>query len=819
MLKFLPKIYLDFASFWLGFTAGILFLVIFRRIRPWLTKTWKKLLAGASVIKDRAFTSSEEELRQRTYEFCQSLHLASPLFPLEDIVITPRFLAPPPIDQPGKETPDPTILQQTLPFLPDYPEMAADYQSPTFTLEDAAATGVNLLILGTSGSGKTTAAAHFISRMAARNLRSAEQNQRYPIWIEAVDLLPHLPAEKTAQAIISAVHGNRNLALSGSAGDAVSTALSTGNAFLVVDGTDRLPEPETARVSAFLREIIDAYPQIQVLSTALPEAVDGFLGSGLEPIAMAGWGEQEKNQFARRWSESWAVFNNRPSFDETFPDSLFLNSWLTYQADHTTPLEFTLKIWGAYAGDLLGPTRRDAVASHLRRAAAALPHQDLITLQATAYAALLEGASSFSKQTILRWTKKSELSSQIDFEDSRSNPLGQLLFSAQENQLLIRHRGDRFSFAHPSLAGFLAGQAASRLKDVNFQPILNQTPWSLREETLRYLEISKVDSDPLQPFLGKKDPLARNLITAGRWLNAIDPSDPFRELILKHVVRSLQTIPILEVKLRLITELVKTGDPQIPGVLRHLLKSSDLDLQQSAVLGCGLIRDHKAVPALIKKLSSPPPVSFAACFALIKIGTPPALEAVADVLLSADEKLRRAAASALANHPEEGHPALKDGSSMDDLMVRYATVFGLKRISKRWSAELLDQMRIEEEEWIVRDAAQKAYEDMLSPPPSLPEPQPPLEDTPWLIAFAGEKGSGLASGSPETNKILTEVLQEGSLPQQAAALQLIRKEGITDIFPEIYRALQSRSESVREQAALTLWLVASSGVELPPFPS
>jgi HEAT repeat protein len=289
-------------------------------------------------------------------------------------------------------------------------------------------------------------------------------------------------------------------------------------------------------------------------------------------------------------------------------------------------------------------------------------------------------------------------------------------------------------------------------------------------------------------------------------------------LILKQIVRSLQNLPILEVKLRLITMLVKTGDPQVPGVLRHLLKSGDLDLQQSAALGCGLIRDHKAVPALINKLSAPPPISYAACFALIKIGSPPALEAVADVLLSADEMLRRAAASALANHPEEGHPAPKDGSTMDDLMVRYATVYGLKRINKRWSAEILDRMRIEEKEWIVRDAAQNAYEDMLSPPPSLPEPGPPLENTPWLIAFAGEQGSGISSGSPETMKILLEALQEGSLAQQAAALYLIRKEGLTDIFPEIYRSLQSQSDSVRGQAALTLWMVASSGVELPPLP-
>ena len=818
MLQFLPQLYLDFASFWLGFLAGAVFVVLFRRFQPEISRFWKKLVQTIMSISDRAFSSSGEELRQRTYEFCQGLHLASPLCPLEDLIITPRFLAPPPVDQPGKETPDPTILQQTLPYLPDYPEMAAEYQSPSFTLEEAAAAGVDLLILGKSGAGKTTAAAHFISRLASRKLRSPELNQCFPLWVEAADLLPGLPAAHPTQAISSAVHANRRLALTGSAGDTVSSALEAGKVFLVIDGTDLLPAPQISVIADFIELIRKTYPDIQLITTAIPEAVDGFLGSGLYPISLAGWGKQEKAQFVRRWGECWSHYDNPRPLDKTLPDHYFLNSWLSFQLEQASPLEYTLKVWGAYAGDLLGPGIREAIASHLKRTAAALPHSDLVTLQITAYAALLEGAASFSKQTILRWTKKSDLGSLIEFEDSKSNPLGQLLFTAQENQILVRHRSDRFSFSHPSLAGYLAGRAIAQLKEVNLQPLFNQTPWALREETLRHLDLSEINSSSFQAFLEKQDPTARNLQAAGRWLSTLNPDDPFRQLILKHFARAIQKNPILEVKLRLVTTLINSGDPQAPVLLRHLIKIEDPEIQQAACLGSGYARDHKAVPLLIDSLHAPPPVSYAACFGLVNIGTPPALEAVADVLLSADEMLRRAAASALANHPEEGHPALQDGSSMDDLMIRYAVVYGLKRINKRWAVEILDRMRIEESEWIVRDAAQNSYEDLLSPPPSLPEPEPPLEDTPWLIAFAGEQGLGLSASSPETKQVLLEVLQEGSIAQQAAALYLIRREGITDVFPDLYNSLNSGNPQVRAQAALTLWFIAASGADLPSPP-
>ncbi|MBS1250792.1 MAG: hypothetical protein MAG431_02388 [Chloroflexi bacterium] len=200
--------------------------------------------------------------------------------------------------------------------------------------------------------------------------------------------------------------------------------------------------------------------------------------------------------------------------------------------------------------------------------------------------------------------------------------------------------------------------------------------------------------------------------------------------------------------------------------------------------------------------------------ALVNIGTKSALDVVAEALLTGSEELRRAAAEALANDPEEGHPALQEGSGMDDILVQHATVYGLKRINELWAIHILEKMQVEESEWIVRDAAQQALEDMQITPSSIPAPLPSLEDTPWLIAFAGEDGIGI-SDKDSAEEMLRKALQEGSEEQQLAALSLIQRRGIANVFPALYHALYSGSPSVGQAAFNALWHLATAGAEIP----
>ena len=76
---------------------------------------------------------------------------------------------------------------------------------------------------------------------------------------------------------------------------------------------------------------------------------------------------------------------------------------------------------------------------------------------------------------------------------------------------------------------------------------------------------------------------------------------------------------------------------------------------------------------------------------------------------------------------------------MEDLLVRYAVVHGLSLINESWALEILDTMRIDEKEWVVRDLAQQAYEILEIGSPYLPQNTPFPHEAPWLIDFAAKQ--------------------------------------------------------------------------------
>jgi HEAT repeat protein len=201
--------------------------------------------------------------------------------------------------------------------------------------------------------------------------------------------------------------------------------------------------------------------------------------------------------------------------------------------------------------------------------------------------------------------------------------------------------------------------------------------------------------------------------------------------------------------------------------------------------------------------------------ALVAIGDKSGLETVAYTLLQGDEGLRRSAAEALANHPEEGHPTLEEGSTLEDTAVRRAAAFGLGRIRQPWATAILEKMHTEDSQWVVQDAATQMLDTIHQPHPRLPIPLPALTHTPWLIAFAGEQGMGVAPGKPAYD-LLYLALKQGNEAQRLAATYYLGQNVDASAVLPLYQTYFSSTGELRETAFNALWNLAAAGISLPP---
>jgi HEAT repeat protein len=246
------------------------------------------------------------------------------------------------------------------------------------------------------------------------------------------------------------------------------------------------------------------------------------------------------------------------------------------------------------------------------------------------------------------------------------------------------------------------------------------------------------------------------------------------------------------------------------------MTSLSFDLVHLAALGSGATRDPKAIPFLKNAMQAPNlSTRRAACLALVAIGTAEALETVADILLNEDEDLRRAAAEALANDTKEGYAMLKDGATMQDILVRRSVVYGLARIQEPWAQEILSKLQLEDDQWVVRNAATEVIEaNSAEDNPRIPHPLKAPSESPWLIEFAGKQGMGISPGTPATDILLLAL--KGDEPEaRLSALPYLRNTPTDGVITQLYNAMYRDDPELREATYQILWELGTAGIKLP----
>ena len=200
---------IDPISFVLGFFIATVFWWLVGRARPLWQEARENWKVQSEVAAAQRSSNVEENYRRLTLRRAQAMHLASPLFALDEILQEPLLIAPPPVPQPGEAIPTVDAVAQTLPYLPAWPELAGIFGAVTLTLPAALLGGRNIVVMGHPGAGKTVALAHLATLAANRNESLGKLQNKIPFLIHVADIrLPVNDAREVLNPVIEMASEN-----------------------------------------------------------------------------------------------------------------------------------------------------------------------------------------------------------------------------------------------------------------------------------------------------------------------------------------------------------------------------------------------------------------------------------------------------------------------------------------------------------------------------------------------------------------------------------------------------------------------------------
>lgn len=821
----MPKV--DQISFWIGFAGGILFawfLTFIRRGWPYLATFARQQIQSA---KNNLTASTETRLRNDMLRLAQQQHLASAFAALDEVLVPPALLIPPISVDPENSSIIEASTQQAIPYLPDWPELAATFCAPTLTLPEALQGNANLILMGQPGSGKTVALAHLTSLFARNDPQVSKFGNLVPVYIHAGDLDPLSTEKEPLTPFLNALASHMSPITLPRLPVLLRNLFISGRVILMLDGLDEYGPEDTKLYIEMVSLLLERYPLIRIVIATSLSYYDGLTKLGFVPVAMAAWDVNLRSQFLNNWRNLWSHLLTTDNQQPDLFDLKVISGWLTNRETPPNPLVYTLKVWSAFAGDALGSDVSHDIEAYIRR----------MTINVRNTRPALEKLANqmlFAIKPIARrreaetWIAEYDINelSPTEVERTKSQgrkgkkklsarPPSNLIPTLISNGLLVSRRGSYLCFVHPILLGYLCGASLAKTGEVwNVQ---NQPDWIGKTVTLQFLASFGNVGNLVENLLASwDDALKRGVLTAGRWLHYAPKNAPWRIAVMRALASTMQKEhTTLGVSARALTALGLTEDPNLSTLFRQFHKSGEPNLRLLGILGCGMANDDKIIADLASMVEDPVPyVKYAACLALMTIGNKAALDAITLVLLQGSDTSRQVAAEALAMNPEEGYPILQEGAGINDLLVRHAVVFGLARIKLPWAVQLLEKMAIEDGQWVVRNAAAAALENSKRSDPHIPIPLPPLNELPWLIKYAAKSGSGVSPGS-QAIEFVTNALKDGNDDERLAALDYVRLYGNDNFVLQVYHLRYGSKDVLREAAFNTLWHLAAAGISLP----
>jgi HEAT repeat protein len=819
--------FLERNIFWVGFLAGTVFWWLVQLLRPaW--GAFRQYLWERSLLNRESWTTKlEQRLRDDLVPYLQRQHMAESLFSLDEIAIEPALMAPPPRLDPG-EAPAIQDITDILPYLADWPQLASFYGGRRLSFPEAVSTGAHLAITGRPGIGKTFSLAHLAIQLARREYHEGRLENILPVWINAA-ILPTISVEQNDpfDQIYQALALIAKKPLETRSRPHLQEMGNEGNLLLLIDNFDSMTAQDSYHFTTWIKSVKNKYPEIQMIIGVRDDFYADLLQIGFTPLAVSAWDQQQTQHYLTKWRSLWEQHID----PDPKVDGFLLNAWINRLDALDTPFELTLKIWGLYTGNLSGHTQPDILQGAVERYLAGL-ETGRAAIEELAFQALSRNKALFPLNDALTWIDQHTIESfkAVDADSAEQVPIplktapldekltknSQLLRELVTRGLLVEINPNQLGFSHVLIFSYLAACQASR-KNMPFIDT-DRPGWLVSNQMTKILctgfnHIEIID----QVLQADREPLHSPLLDIGHWLLNTSENTTWRPKLMRALASLVQSDQNpFGLRARALMAMISSNVQGIQTFLKQQISSIHAHQRMLGVLGFGLLRDTKAVEDLIGLLhDSSLDVQRAVCLSLVAIGNRVALETVADAILDDDINLRQAAAEALANHEEQGHPTLQEAATIDDAKIRRAAVHGLRRLRKLpWAMTILEKLRLEDPQWLVKDAANQALEVSENIADGLYKPLSPLWQIPWLIAFAGQMGIGVPPGSA-AHEILLMAVKDGNTEQRIAAMHIIEQLGEVREISGLYQNIKSDIPALREAAYDTLLNLSRSGIELP----
>ena len=609
-----------------------------------------------------------------------------------------------------------------------------------------------------------------------------------------------------------------------------------GQILLLVDGYDDLPEFERPRALAWLDAFMEQYHENFVIVAGPVTGYGAITRLGFTPVFMRPWSDLDIDNAVERWADSWTRFGKRGRRGATRPDQAAIDR---AKANNRAllPLEVTAKAWASYTGQVELPGYEGWIRSALSRLipgdqplAAMLPwlaQMAVVQLEegyitsARLRALKISGGESDAEpetadtletsaedaepsleamQAEATDNKKRKKSAKEEEDAEMKTAQGRLLASLRKSGMLIRFRGDRYQFRHPLLASYLASLTLKQATDEELSAKLNHPTW---KQAAAYTALhTSLNTLIRRRLAATPDVLQNNLFDLARLLAYAPVDAPWRGDVLRnlgnHLVAPNQYPLIRE---RAAAALLDTRDSNTLLIFRRAVRNMNPDIRRLACLGMGAIGDVEAIrdlkPLIQDQVAE---VQLAAGMALGAVGTEEALETMLIAFTEGSEQVRQAMAEAFAAMPNEGYAILHEAIEDQDMMLRRAAVFGLRRIRTTWALIAIYRAFLEDEQWYVRSAAQQAFQEIQYGRAESPTaPYPPLQSIPWLAEWAASRGETMPSGEG-AQQMMLRALQEGEPPVRALAAINLGQLGLANMTKALYSALRDRQDEVRAAA-------------------